>query len=148
MSRKSRRSAAGADTGCQVAPASSERRIVLFEPLAHTTRSLAALTPRSLAVTPLTWGVQRGCTTMWAATAISATGRNGVTAATGPMNHARFRQWSTPYKTASLHHDTHTPKGGDVGQRVAIDSHEVRQEARGNPADLIGHLHHRGAAGR
>jgi hypothetical protein len=52
MSRKSRRSGVGLGTVFHVPPPSALRRIVLPEPLAHTTRSLAALTPRNRAVTP------------------------------------------------------------------------------------------------
>jgi hypothetical protein len=38
---------------CHVVPPSLVRKTVLPEPLAQATRSLTALTPRSLAVTPL-----------------------------------------------------------------------------------------------
>ena len=41
-------------SSCQVRPPSAVRRIVLPLPLAHATVSLTALTPRSVAVPPLT----------------------------------------------------------------------------------------------
>src|SRR5262245_54202085 len=60
MSRKSSFSVPGIVDRCQLSPPFVVRIIVPFAPLAQTTRSLTALTPRSRAVTPLVCGVQVG----------------------------------------------------------------------------------------
>jgi hypothetical protein len=60
MSRKSSCPESGIVRRCHVAPPSSVRSTVPFAPLAHATRSLTALIPRSRSVTPLTCGTHLG----------------------------------------------------------------------------------------
>jgi hypothetical protein len=56
-SRKSSASASGTVRRRQVRPPSDVRSTVPFAPLAQAVEPLTALTPRSLAVTPLVWSV-------------------------------------------------------------------------------------------
>src|SRR4051794_25251868 len=60
ISRKSRASVPGIARRVHVAPPSALLTIVPPAPLAHTTRSLAALAPHSRASTPLVCGIHRG----------------------------------------------------------------------------------------
>src|SRR5262245_32155869 len=98
-SRKSSVSESGTLSLCHVSPPSAVRTTVPFAPLAQTTLSLTALTPRSLAVTPLDCVVQVGpcaCVDSSAAASPSAAIVNVFTAGILPQSSGQVRVWHSP----------------------------------------------------
>src|SRR5688572_5860183 len=128
MSRKSSRSLVGLCSRFHVLPPSSLRRMVLPEPLAQTTRSLEALTPRRRAFTPDGCSVHDG-----AATTANRVSTKAIILMDLPgiADHA-----------AGLHDELHAPGGGDVFRGISSDSHEIRLKSLRHPADLAFQVHH------
>src|SRR5579862_4894711 len=107
MSRKSSFAASGIVSVCHVPPPSAVRRTVPFVPLAHTTRSLAALTPRSRAVTPLVCVSQRGVPESPPAGGGSPSGGRATAAHTAIPARNAFTRAILPYSPDAdvEHHD-------------------------------------------
>src|SRR4029453_702520 len=129
MSRKSRRSVVGLCSFVHVLPPFSLRRIVLPEPLAQTTRSLTALTPRNRAVTPDCWIVQEG----------AATTLTTEMATTMIRMNQLFR---APNDVACLHHELHAACGGNIFRRIAGHGDQIGLQALGHPSDLVVQVQH------
>src|SRR6476661_8711066 len=119
MSRKSTLSVVTASFA-HVAPPSAVRNTVAREPLAHATRSLTALTPRSDDMTPEVWGVHCGAVT---------TAPNATTPAAHCLRAELPRRFisSAPDNGPALHHELHLVQRRDVLRRIAVDRDEIRE---------------------
>src|SRR3982751_6646793 len=110
MTSTSRKSSFAASAGkailVQVAPPSLVRSTVPPDPVANAIFSLAALTPRSVEVTPLVCGVQ----------VVDAATRS---ASAGLLN-----------TLAGLHHERDFAQRLDVDRGIAVDGNQIREPVR------------------